>query len=54
MVIPVVVMSAGVFDRAVRAAVNIETAGRPRRDTGVIPAEILPQTVGGCEGRQAL
>ena len=52
MVMVMVVTSAGVPDRAIRAAVTIETARRPRRDKGVILLKIEPQSVGDILNRQ--
>lgn len=43
MVVPPVVVSAGETDRAIPAAVVIETAMRPGRDKGVILQKLEPE-----------
>ena len=52
MVVPPVVVSAGETDRAIPAAVVIETAMRPGRDKGVILQKLEPQGDGGGSARQ--
>jgi hypothetical protein len=52
MVIPPVVVSADVVDRAEPAAVLIETTMETRRDKGVILREVEPHDVGADPGRQ--